>query len=32
VWRKEYTRFEDKAPARLEEFDSYTDPMPSSDF
>jgi replicative DNA helicase len=32
VWRKEYTRFEDKAPARLEEFDSYADPMPNSDF
>lgn len=23
VWRKEYTRFEDKAPERLEEFDEY---------
>ena len=32
VWRKEYTRFEDKAPERLEEFDNYAQPVPSSDF
>ena len=32
VWRKEYTRFENKAPERLEEFDSYAQPVPSSDF
>jgi replicative DNA helicase len=32
VWRKEYTRFEDKAPERLEEFDSYAEPVPSPDF
>jgi replicative DNA helicase len=32
VWRKEYTRFEDRAPARLEEFDSYADPVSDSDF
>lgn len=32
VWRKEYTRFENKAPERLEEFDNYAQPQPSSDF
>ncbi|MHB0957599.1 MAG: replicative DNA helicase [Pirellulaceae bacterium] len=32
VWRKEYTRFEDKAPERLEEFDNYAQPVPSPDF
>ena len=32
VWRKEYTRFEDKAPERLEEFDNYAEPVPSPDF
>lgn len=28
VWRKEFTRFEDKAPERLEEFDSYNESEP----
>jgi replicative DNA helicase len=33
VWRKDYTRFEDKAPERLEEFDQYAEPAtPYPDF
>lgn len=32
VWRKDYTRFEDKAPERLEEFDDYTEPAPFQEF
>ena len=32
VWRKEYTRFEDKAPERLEEFDEYAEPAPYPEF
>ena len=32
VWRKEYTRFEDKAPERLEEFDGYAEPAGTPEF
>ncbi len=32
VWRKDFTRFEDKAPERLEEFDEYAESAPHSDF
>ncbi len=32
IWRKDFTRFEDKAPERLEEFDGYADPIANSDF
>lgn len=32
VWRKQFTRFEDKAPERLEEFDSYADAPNLADF
>lgn len=32
VWRKDYTRFEDKAPERLEEFDEYAEPTPFPEF
>jgi len=32
VWRKEYTRFEDKAPERLEDFDNYAQSVPSPEF
>jgi replicative DNA helicase len=32
VWRKEFTRFEDKAPERFEEFDEYAEPADTSDF
>jgi replicative DNA helicase len=31
VWRKDYTRFEDKAPERLAEFDEYAEPAPQSE-
>ena len=32
VWRKDYTRFEDKAPERLEEFNDYAEPAPFQEF
>jgi replicative DNA helicase len=32
VWRKEFTRFEDKAPERFEEFDQYAEPAEVPDF
>ncbi|MCH2123811.1 MAG: replicative DNA helicase [Pirellulaceae bacterium] len=32
VWKKEFTRFEDKAPERYSEFDSYNDQAPAGDF
>ncbi len=32
VWRKDFTRFEDKAPERLEEFDEYAQPSANPDF
>ncbi len=32
VWRKDFTRFEDKAPERLEEFDNYAEPAPFQEF
>ncbi len=32
VWRKQFTRFEDKAPERLEEFDSYGETPDGADF
>lgn len=32
VWRKEYTRFEDKAPERLEAFDDYAETAPVPEF
>ena len=32
VWRKEYTRFEDKAPERLDEFDGYADTDEDAEF
>jgi len=32
IWRKEYTRFEDKAPERLEEFDSYAGAIDQPEF
>lgn len=32
IWKKEFTRFEDKAPERYSEFDSYNDKPPASDF
>lgn len=32
VWRRDFTRFEDKAPERLEEFDEYSEPAPNPDF
>lgn len=32
VWRKQFTRFEDKAPDRLEEFDSFAEPADVPEF
>jgi len=32
VWRREFTRFEDKAPERLEEFDEYAEATPHPEF
>jgi hypothetical protein len=32
VWEKQYTRFHDKAPARMEAFDNYNEAAPDADF